>query len=76
MIIKPFGTTVISKRTYYKLKLKHIQHGDVSLCALYPSFPFHQARFVFLPDLVVCRLGLKAGCRTKTSDWEPVPDLP
>ena len=49
--MKPFSTPVLSKRTYRELKLlKHIQHENVSLCIFTPSFPFHQARPVFLPD--------------------------
>jgi serine/threonine protein kinase len=50
-IMKPFSTPVLSKRTYRELKLlKHIQHENVSLYTSTPSFPFHQARSVFLPD--------------------------
>jgi serine/threonine protein kinase len=50
-IMKPFSTPVLSKRTYRELKLlKHIQHENVSLNVSTPSFPFHQAGCVFLPD--------------------------
>ncbi len=37
-IMKPFSTPVLAKRTYRELKLlKHIQHENVRICALFSN---------------------------------------